>query len=149
MNESLYNLSDRQACLNHLICLNYLLAGDLESSEALETLMCRAKTIDWDSSSFVQLSEDMRVGMPKFIPDAEGKLFPFLLAALHFQRERLTEQEEAISIATSFLKSMIKNRDDAVKLLRAVVELNLKMRDCLETLGADTSPYTLLKEILP
>jgi len=136
----------------HLIGLKHALAGDLESNEALETLLERLKRINWNDPVFIQFSKEMREGMPKLTPEQEAASVPSTREMLHFQNEQLAQRDETMS---SLLPALRKSAEDFQKIsdfssellsyIKKLLELHIKMQDQLELLGVDARPYALPK----
>ena len=150
MNNPTLNLLPSDACGYHLIGLMYVLAGDLESSEALETLLRRWRAINWTDPAFIQFSEEMRAGMPNLTPDQESALQPSPLAIINALSERLAQGAEAMaSTLPAFSKAVERFQKVSgfnVKLLDYIgkmTDLHIEMRDRLEMLDVDVSPYAL------
>lgn len=150
MNDSSDNLFSEAACFSLLIGLSYVLAGDLESADALETLHQRRKAIQWNDPAFLQLSEEMRSGMPELKPGQKESMMPSTDALVYALTARIAEGEEAMA---AVLPSMRTAGDRLSKIYsycnallawaRTASDLHQQMRDSLDLLQADTASYIL------
>jgi hypothetical protein len=158
MNESSSEKSPSDECFLHLLALQYLLAGDVESLEPLNLLEARRRAIDWDNPQFMEFSQQARAGVPLLTPDEVAASQPSLLHLLYAVLERKNNDDDIIrSEVIPNLKKQIEQQlllnqaweenshvwASALKLITKLVEVHQKMRDQLELLGADISPYEI------
>jgi len=132
----------------YIVGLRYTLAGDLESTEHIDFLEQRWRSIRWDDPEFIQTTDEMRAGVPKLTPQQEKSLQAPLLALLNTMSERIASHSETDQINAIQLKSIkdmvIQSQVQFDRLLNFTKKLNdvaIKMRDRLELLHDDVSVF--------
>jgi hypothetical protein len=145
------NISTSEAqgkALSYLRALAYLMAGDLESSESLEHLFERARSISWDDPDFINFSEEMRAGTPQITAEEEVKLSAPLSSLIYAASQRIASDSEAFKTYQWALKKMVKDRaifDEYLPKIhffaRDCMTLSVQLLDRLQVLGDDVSHY--------
>jgi hypothetical protein len=162
MDQPLSNYPPKTECFLHLIALKYLLAGDLESIEPLELLDARRVAIDWSDPKFIEFSEELRAGVPKLTSEQEATLRGPLLHLVQLLIEKNSEGAEIIRSQINpdlesrieFTQRMQAQYDElkktvasdskrATRTIEKLTEMHVKMRDHLEMLNADITPYEI------
>jgi hypothetical protein len=148
MSETPQNLLPLDACTFHLVSLNYLLAGDLDSVAAIDLLLRRVSAIDWNAPDFIESSEQMRAGLNSPPPGATEFPEHMLRAILHTQGEALSEiiEERRVRLIQmkefkEQLQTIIGNDKRIQKFADALLSLAIRMRDRLELLNDDVSDF--------
>jgi hypothetical protein len=117
--------------MGYLMGLQYAMAGDMESALLVEQLMVRWREISWDDPAFIAVSREMQTqgGLP-LGSDEESAI-------------GLRSMAYALIQKNAELSEMMQRTLPLLDRLKEVTEQHREMRDHLEMLGADTTPYAL------
>jgi hypothetical protein len=143
----------KDSCFLSLIYLKFAMGGDVESVELLRQLFDRYSAIEWDGPQFLADSEAMRGAQTVRMPDISDA--DAYRAMVDIQGEQIASRDETIvSMKPSLVNALealkkgiehdqkqAKFTSDLFDYIHKLIALHRLMRDQLEMLHADTSPY--------
>jgi hypothetical protein len=157
MNDTpLSNEKARETALACLTYLQYAMAGDIDSVEALNALEERHQEISWNDSVFIQFSNQVRGGEECHSPFENGANPSEQLRSLAAKLAlRDCEQSEANAAIIGRCTIMINKIDvnfantqkigtlagELIDYIQKLVDLHIRMINQLQLLGADVSCY--------
>jgi hypothetical protein len=157
-NTPLPNEKAREIALACLTYLQYAMAGDIDSVEALNALEERHQEISWNDSVFIQFSNQVRGGEECHSPFENGANPTEHLRSLASKLAlRDCEQSEAnaaivgiysnltdkIEVNTANMQKIFTFTDELFDYIQKLIDLHFRMRKQLELLDADLSSYGL------
>ena len=135
------NIPEANKAILHRYALSYLLAGDLESIEALEIISERIRTIDWTDREFLQFTAEMRAGMPQLTEEEEKSFQKPAMAMVHVLLEQLIASRES-SMA---LRKTLIEANRALAFLKGLIAVHQRSIDRLHLLGDDIESHEFPK----